>query len=70
MKDLGMMHYFIGMEVWESVDGIFLAQEKYAVEILKMFGMMDYKAKTTPMESNLNLLSDASSEMINAMMYH
>ena len=26
MKDLGMMHYFLGMEVWQSVDGIFLGQ--------------------------------------------
>ena len=24
MKDLGMMHYFLGMEVWKNVDGIFL----------------------------------------------
>ena len=21
MKDLGMMHYFLGMEVWQSIDG-------------------------------------------------
>ena len=41
MKDLGMMHYFLGMEVWQSADGIFLGQGKYAVEILKRFGMMD-----------------------------
>ena len=26
MKDLGMMHYFIGMEVWQNVDGISLGQ--------------------------------------------
>ena len=32
--------------------------------------MMDYKAMTTPMASNLKLLRDASSEMIDAMMYH
>ena len=69
MKDLGMMHYFIGMEVWQNTDGIFLGQGKYAVEILKRFRMMDCKAMTTPMASNLNLLSDASSEMIDAMMY-
>ena len=31
--------------------------------------MMDYKAMTTPMESNLKLLSDASSESVDAMMY-
>ena len=28
MKDLGMMHYFLGMEVWQSEDGIFLGQGK------------------------------------------
>ena len=38
MKDLGMMHYFLGMEVWQSVDGISLGQGNYAVEILKRFG--------------------------------
>ena len=32
MKDMGMMHYFLGMEVWQSTDGIFfLGQGKYAV---------------------------------------
>ena len=70
MKDLGIMHYLLGMEVWQSIDGIFLGQGKYAVEILKRFGMMDCKAMATPMASNLNLLSDSSSEMVDAMMYH
>ena len=49
MKDLGMMHYFLGMEVWQSANGIFLGQGKYVVEILKRFGMMDCKAMTTYM---------------------
>ena len=62
-----MMHYFLGMEVWQSIDGIFLGQGKYEVEILKRFRMMDYMA--TPMASNLKLLSDASSETVNATMY-
>ena len=52
MKDLGMMHYFLGMEVWSSAYGIFLGQGKYAVEILKRFRMMDCKAMATPMVSN------------------
>ena len=70
MKDLGMMHYFLGMEVWQNADGISLGQGKYAVEILKRFRMMECKAMTTPMALNLNLLSDASLEAIDAMMYH
>ena len=61
MKYLGMMHYFLGMEVWQNADGISLGQGKYVVDILKRFRMMDCKAITTPMASNLKLLSDASS---------
>ena len=57
----------LGMEVWQSVDGIFLGQRKNAVEILKRFRMMD--CMTTPMASNLKLLSDASSETVDATMY-
>ena len=45
---------------------ISLGQGKYAVEILKRFRMMGWKAMTTPMESNLKLLSDASSESVDA----
>ena len=41
----------------------------YVVKILKMFRMIDYKAMTTPMASNLKLLSDASLESVDAMMY-
>ena len=48
---------------------IFLRQGKYAIEILKRFGMMDCKAIITPMESNLKLFSDASSKAVNATMY-
>ena len=35
MKDLGLMHYFLGLEVWQSSKGIFLNQGNYAVEILR-----------------------------------
>ena len=55
MKDLDMMHYFLGMEVWQNVDGISLIQGKHAVEILKRFRMMDCKDMATPMASNLKL---------------
>ena len=65
-----MMHCFLGMEVWQSADGISLGQGKYTVEILKRFRMMECKAMTTPMESNLKLLSDSSSKMVDARMYH
>jgi hypothetical protein len=37
MKDLGLMHYFLGLEVLQRPEKIFLNQGKYAVEILNRF---------------------------------
>jgi hypothetical protein len=69
MKDLGQMHYFLGLEVWRNLGEICLSQGKYAVEILKRFGMMDCKSMTTPMTTNPNLLCDTSSEIVDATLY-
>jgi hypothetical protein len=44
MKDLGLMHYFLGLEVWQRDGEIFLGQGKYTVEILKRFRMQDLSA--------------------------
>ena len=53
MKDLGMMHYFLGLKVWQRTDEIFLSQGKYIVEILKKFGMLNLKPMATPMVMNM-----------------
>jgi hypothetical protein len=39
MKDLSLMHYFLGLEVWQGIDEIFLSQGKYTMETLKKFSM-------------------------------
>ena len=51
------------------MDGIFLGKREYEVDILKRFGMLDCKEIATPMEYNLNLMSDALSESVDATMY-
>ena len=48
---------------------IFLNQGKYAVEILKIFDMLDRKDMATPMDTNLKLLSDESSELVDMTQY-
>ena len=52
MKDLGRMHYFLGLEVWQQKWEIFLGQGRYTIEILKRFQMEDCKPMTTPMIIN------------------
>ena len=69
MKDLGPMHYFLGLEVWQKPGEIILSQGKYAMEILKRFGMMDCKSMSTPMMTNLKLFGETSSGMIDATIY-
>jgi hypothetical protein len=71
MKDLGLMHYFLGLEVWQRQDEIFLAQGKYTVDVLKRFGMLECKAMTTPMITNLRKLhdSDTGSDLVDPTMY-
>jgi hypothetical protein len=61
MKDLGMMHYLLGIEVWKRTDEIFLSQGKYIVEILNKFGMLNLKLVATPMVTNMKKLSVYSS---------
>ena len=52
-KDLGIMHDFLGLEVWKKPRGIMLSQGKYVVEILKGFGTMDWESMTMPMTMDL-----------------
>ncbi|KAK9682502.1 hypothetical protein RND81_10G078400 [Saponaria officinalis] len=52
MTDLGLMNYFLGMEVHQSEDGIFISQSKYAEDILKKFKMQHSKAVATPLVVN------------------
>lgn len=56
MKDLGLLRYFLGLEVWQKENYIFLNQGKYTTDILTRFGMIDCKPLSIPMETNLHKL--------------
>jgi hypothetical protein len=69
MKDLGLMHYFLGLEIWKKEGKTFLGQGKYTIGILKRFGMEDCKSMTTPMITNLKKLNSSESEKVNRTIY-
>jgi hypothetical protein len=52
MTDIGLMHYFLGLEVWQEPGHIFLGQGKYVCDILSRFQMGDSRPMTTPMIIN------------------
>ena len=69
MKDLGLMHYFLGLEIWQKSDAILASQGKYMVDILRRFGMMDCKSMSTPMTPNLKKLCSDGSDLVDPTMY-
>ena len=71
MKDLGLMHYFLGLEVWQRANEIFLSQGKYTIDVLWIFNMMDCKSMDTSMILNLKNLHETTSgsDLVDPMMY-
>ena len=51
LKDLGALHYFLGVEVTRCLDGFFLCQHKYALELLERAGMTNCKPASTPVDT-------------------
>ncbi|KAM1315704.1 hypothetical protein ACFX2F_019436 [Malus domestica] len=51
VKDLGDIHYFLGIEVHRSSTGLFLHQSKYALDLLKKTDMLGVKPCSTPVSS-------------------
>jgi hypothetical protein len=59
LKDLGELHYFLGIEVTKTKEGILLIQQKYAAELLKRAGMFGYKPCSTPLSTSDKLSARA-----------
>ena len=64
MTDLGLMTYFLGMEIKQSQDEVFICQKKYAKEILKKFQMEDCKSTSTPMNQKEKLVKEDGSPKV------
>ena len=58
MTDLGKMRYFLGLEVLQRSDGIFISQKKYALEVLQRFGMDKSNSVHNPIVPGFKLMKD------------
>lgn len=57
MKDLGQLHYFLGIAVEHRPHDMFLQQRMYTLELLERAGMLDSKPCSTPVDTQANVSS-------------
>ena len=69
MSNLGLMTYFLGMEISQSSAGIFISQRKYTLDLLKKFNMKRCKSVTTPLAQNGKLSKAEKGEDVDPSHY-
>ncbi|GJR04030.1 putative ribonuclease H-like domain-containing protein [Tanacetum coccineum] len=65
----GELTFFLGLQVKQKKDGIFISQDKYVAKVLKKFGFIDVKTASTPMETQKSLLKDKDGKEVDVHIY-
>ncbi|GJS13347.1 uncharacterized mitochondrial protein-like protein [Tanacetum coccineum] len=69
MSSMGELTFFLGLQVKQKEDEIFISQDKYVTEILKKFDFTNVKTASTPMETQKLLLKDKDGEEVDVHLY-
>jgi hypothetical protein len=69
MNDIGDVHFFLGMVVRHSPDGLFLSQRQYALDILEHVGMTDCHSSPTPVDPSSKLCATNGELLLDATDY-
>ncbi|GJS65931.1 putative ribonuclease H-like domain-containing protein [Tanacetum coccineum] len=69
MSSMGELTFFLGLQVQQKEDGIFISQDKYVAEILKKFNFATVKTTSTPMEPNKALVKDEEAYSVDVHLY-
>nr|GEV29013.1 putative ribonuclease H-like domain-containing protein [Tanacetum cinerariifolium] len=69
MSSIREITFFLGLQVTQKDDRIFISQDKYVDEILKKFGFLTVKIASTPMETSKPLLKDKNVEDVDVHLY-
>ncbi|GJR16445.1 retrovirus-related pol polyprotein from transposon TNT 1-94 [Tanacetum coccineum] len=66
---MGELTFFLGLQVKQKEDGIFISQDKYVGKILKKFGFSSIRTASTPMDTNKALTKDEDGEDVDVYLY-
>ncbi|GKB90262.1 hypothetical protein Tco_0962534, partial [Tanacetum coccineum] len=66
---MGELTFFLGLQVTQKEDGIFISQDKYVAEILKKFNYIDVKSASTPVDLEKPLITDGDANDVDVHLY-
>ncbi|GKE64940.1 putative ribonuclease H-like domain-containing protein, partial [Tanacetum coccineum] len=69
MSFMGELAFFLGLQVKQKEEGIFISQDKYVAEILKKFDFMSVKTASTPTETQKPLTKDEEVADVDVHLY-
>ncbi|GJR12477.1 putative ribonuclease H-like domain-containing protein [Tanacetum coccineum] len=69
MSSMGELTFFLGLQVKQKPDGIFISQDKYVAEILKKFDFANVKTASTPIETQKPLVKDEEASDVDVHLY-
>ncbi|GJY10560.1 putative ribonuclease H-like domain-containing protein [Tanacetum coccineum] len=69
MSSMGELTFFLGLQVQQKEDGIFISQDKYVAEILKKFNYTDVKSASTPVDLERPLVKDGDVDDVDVHLY-
>ncbi|GJU63200.1 putative ribonuclease H-like domain-containing protein [Tanacetum coccineum] len=69
MSSMGELTFFLGLQVKQLPEGIFISQDKYVADMLKKFDFLSIRTATTPIESNKPLVKDEDGVDVDVHVY-
>jgi len=64
MSMIGELNYFLGLQVKQTAEGIFISQSKYAKDLVKRFGLDGKSRARTPMSTSVKISSDLARKSV------
>jgi hypothetical protein len=69
MSSMGEINFFLGLQVKQKPEGIYISQSKYVHDILERFGFTDCKSAVTPISTSTSLTADSEGESVDQHQY-
>ncbi|GKB08379.1 uncharacterized mitochondrial protein-like protein, partial [Tanacetum coccineum] len=69
MSSMGELTFFLGLQVKQKEDRIFISQDKYVADILRKFGFTNVRTTSTPMDTEKPLLKDSDGDEVDVHLY-